>query len=94
MPFPQQNSRDFNRASIERIKPNQNGVYGLLKGVTWIYIGKGDIRQRLLDHLNGDIPCIIREQATHWVDEVTSDMDERERTLISEFNPLCNQRVG
>lgn len=94
MPFLQQNARMFNRANIERLRLNQYGVYGLVRGGTWIYIGKGDIRQRLLDHLNGDIPCIIREQATHWVDEVTSDMDRRERQLISEFNPLCNQRVG
>ncbi len=94
MPFPSQDTRIFNRANIERLTPNQDGVYGLLKTGILIYIGKGDIRQRLLDHLNGDIPCITREHPTHWVDEVTSNMDERERQLILEFSPICNQRVG
>lgn len=94
MPFSKQNPRTFNITNIERLDPNQDGVYGLYKKGTWIYIGKGDIRQRLLAHLDGDIPCIIREQATHWVADITSDMDERERQLISEFKPLCNQRVG
>lgn len=95
MPFPKENSsRIFNRANIEGLDPNQHGVYGLFKEGTWIYVGKGDIRQRLLDHLNGDIPCITREQPTHWIDEVTHDADERERQLILEFTPICNQRVG
>lgn len=94
MPFPQQDSPIFNRANIEKIDQNQYGVYGLFKKGTWIYIGKGDIRQRLLDHINGDNPCITREQPTHWVDEVTPDMDEREKQLILEFRPLCNQKVG
>ncbi len=94
MPFSQQSSRIFNRANVEGLGQNQYGVYGLLREGTWIYVGKGDIRQRLLDHLNGDIPCITREQPTHWVDEVISNMDERERQLILELNPVCNQRAG
>jgi hypothetical protein len=79
---------------IETLNPNQLGVYGLFKQGQWIYIGKGDIRQRLLDHLNGDNPCITRQAPTHFVAEVTPSMDERERQLISEFQPTCNQRIG
>ncbi len=94
MPFPPQDSRIFNRTNIEGVTPKLHGVYGLFRSGTWIYIGKGDIRQRLLDHLNGDNPRILNEQPTHWVDEVNSNMDERERQLILEFVPICNQRVG
>ena len=94
MPFPDQSPRVFNRANIETIRPNQKGVYGLFRQGLWIYIGKGDIRDRLLAHLNGDNPCIIRENPTHWVDEVTSNMDSRERQLIVELSPACNKRIG
>lgn len=54
MPFPQQNPLAFTRANIENLNPNQLGCYGLYIQGEWIYIGRGDIRQRLLDHLNGD----------------------------------------
>ncbi len=94
MSFPQQSSKIFNRANVLQTDPNQLGVYGLYREGTWIYIGQGDIRDRLLAHLNGDNPCITRERPTHWVGEVTSDMDARERQLILEYNPVCNQRVG
>lgn len=94
MPFSQQTSRAFYRTEIESLKKNQNGVYGLFKEGVWVYVGKGDIRQRLLDHLNGDSPCISREAPTHWVGEVTDDMDTRERQLIAELRPVCNQRLG
>jgi len=95
MPFIQQNPRPFDRPSIEALSPNQNGVYGLFKTGVWIYVGKGDIRQRLLDHLNGDNPCINRERPTHWVAEVfNADPSQREQQLITELSPLCNQRIG
>ena len=94
MPFPKQEPRVFDRANVERLNSNQRGVYGLFRKGQWIYIGKGDVRERLLAHLNGDNPCITRENPTHWVDVVTEDMDERERELILEFSPLCNQRLG
>ena len=94
MPFPQQDPRPFTRAGIEALNPNQLGVYGIFKQGQWIYIGKGDIRERLLDHLNGDNPCITRYVPTHFVAEITTNMDERERQLIMEFQPACNQRLG
>jgi excinuclease UvrABC nuclease subunit len=95
MPFPQQQPRLFTRASVESLNPNQIGVYGIFRQGTWLYVGKGDIRQRLLNHLNGDNPSIIREQPTHWVDEVTiGDPSLREKQLIAEFQPICNQRLG
>jgi hypothetical protein len=96
MPFIKQIPRLFIQRNIEAINPGQSGVYGLFKGGAWIYIGKGDIRERLLAHFGEDNSCIIRYQPTHWVDEVCVDpvMSAREKQLILECNPLCNQKIG
>jgi len=94
VPFNNNTVRPFTRAGIEAINPNQIGVYGLFKPKVWVYIGRGDIRDRLLKHLNGDNPCITREAPTSWIAEVTSNDVQRERELIAELNSVCNRRVG
>jgi hypothetical protein len=94
MPFPPQIPGIFDRPHVEAFGPNQLGVYGLFRESRWIYIGKGDIRQRLLAHLGGDNPRITRERPIHWVSEVTPNMDGREIQLIQELDPVCNQRIG
>lgn len=95
MPFIQQQSRAFNRFNVESLDPNQNGVYGIFRQGEWIYVGKGDIRQRLSDHLDGDIPCILRKNPTYWVDEIiVGDPSVREKQLILELQPSCNEKVG
>ena len=95
MPFIQQTPRIFVRQNIEVLNVNQIGVYGLFKQNEWVYIGKGDIRQRLLDHLNGDNLRITHQGPTHWVAEVTNgDPSTREQQLILECQPTCNCRVG
>lgn len=95
MPFVQQLPRAFTVQDVQSLSPNQNGVYGLFRQGVWIYIGKGDIRQRLLDHLGGDNPRISHEWPTNWVGEViVGDPTNREKQLIEELRPVCNQRVG
>jgi len=95
MPFVQQTPRSFTQQYVEALNPDQVGVYGLFKGNTWLYVGKGDIRQRLLAHLNGDNASITYHAPTHWVDEVIQgDPSKREQQLILELQPICNQRVG
>lgn len=95
MPFANQTPRPFIKSDVEDLKPNQIGVYGIFRSGKWIYVGKGDIRQRLLNHLNGDNECITRQLPTHWVAELTNgDPSEREKALILELQPTCNQRVG
>lgn len=95
MAFPANNPvRQFTRANVESLNPNQFGVYGIFRQGQWIYVGKGDIRARLLAHLTGDMPCILQSGPTHWVDEVTPYMDAREKQLILELTPSCNQKVG
>lgn len=94
MPFVQQTPRPFIKAEVLLLNENQIGVYGLFRQGQWVYVGKGDIRQRLLDHLNGDNLCINKQKPTHWVAELASNPDQREKQLITELDPVCNQRVG
>jgi hypothetical protein len=94
MPFPTQTPRVFTRAEIEKITPSQNGCYGIFREGVWIYVGCGDIRTRLLAHLNGDNPRITRERPTHYVDVVCDDYVTREKALILELDPVANRKVG
>ncbi len=94
MPFPQQSARAFTKQNIEAIRPGTIGVYGLFRPNAFIYIGRGDIRARLLSHLNGENPCITREKPTHYIDEVATNDENREKDLILEFDPICNKKVG
>jgi hypothetical protein len=94
MPFPQQQPRSSTRAGIEVLSPNQHGCYGIFRDGVRVYVGKGDIRARLLDHLNGGNPRITRERPTHYVAVVTADMDNEEKRLILALDPTANRRVG
>lgn len=97
--MPIQNSKvfGFTRQEIEALTPGQVGVYALFKPQVWIYVGKGDIRARLLAHFNGDNACITAQRPTSFQAEVIADqarMDAREKQLILELKPVCNERVG
>ena len=86
--------RPFNKESILTLDPNQNGVYGIFSYSSAVYIGSGDLRERLLAHLNGDNHCITQNHPKEWTAEVVSgDPKEREGELIREYNPVCNQVV-
>jgi hypothetical protein len=96
MAFVNQNPRQFVREAIEDLMSGQMGVYGIFRHDRWIYVGKGDIRSRLLAHLNGDNALILLQGPTHFVTELWSDphMSSREKELILECLPMCNQKVG
>ncbi len=97
MPFPAQQPRAFNRPNVEAINPGQAGCYGLFREGRWVYVGKGDIRARLLAHLGGDNSCITRGRPTHWVDwviPIKKEMDSTEKALIAELNTECNEKLG
>lgn len=99
MPFPPQDPRSFTRQGIEWLAPNQKGCYGLIQqkaaGPAWVYVGKADdVRARLLQHLNGDNPCINNYPPTHFLTEITQANDAREKMLIVEYDPHCNKKVG
>ena len=93
MPFPQQFARPFTREAIEPLTPNQYGVYGILNANGWIYIGRGNIRERLLAHLTGTdgIPGIRLNRPTRFMTEITGNDVARERELIVELDPVCNR---
>lgn len=80
---------------INMVPESAFGVYGIFN-TGWIYIGKGEIRNRLLAHLSGNDgnPCLLPSGPTHFVYEVTPFADSREKQLINEFLPPCNRRVG
>jgi hypothetical protein len=94
MPFPKQDSRPFTKDGIEWLAPNQNGVYGIFRSNAWVYVGRGDLRTRLLAAFNGENPRITRELPTHYVTLVTADDVSWEKALIVELNPIANQKVG
>lgn len=91
MPFATQDAQEFTRRNIQALAEGQMGVYGLRKEGTWIYVGSGDIRGRLVGHLNRDNNCIRFQAPTHLEYEVTDDYVNREKALIAELNPSCNR---
>lgn len=93
MPF-EYEMRSYTRENILTLKPNQNGVYGIFNDNLAVYIGSGDMRERLLAHLDGDNRCIIRHSPNFWTAEVFSgDPTRREGELIREYRPVCNKAV-
>jgi len=94
VPFPKQETRAFTKDGIEWLGPNQNGVYGIFRKDAWVYVGRGDLRTRLLAHFNGENPRITKEKPTGYVTEVTANDVSREKTLIVELNPIANRKVG
>jgi hypothetical protein len=94
MAFPPQTPRLFTKAAIEVLNPNQNGVYGIFREGCWIYVGRGDIRARLLSHVAGNNPAITAQRPTHFVASVTQNDVALERQLILELEPVANQKVG
>ena len=93
MPFTTK-MRPYTREEIERINPNQNGVYGIFRGDRAIYIGSGDIRDRMLKHIDDDNPCITQNTPNQWTASVISgDPTGREGELIQEYAPICNKQI-
>lgn len=79
---------------VRMLPPHSLGVYGLANRTSWLYIGKGIVRDRLLAHLRGDNPLILPHVPTQFVVEFTTDIDRREKELIYLLDPLANRRVG
>jgi len=94
MPFENDKPWLFNRQAIESFASSQTGVYAIYNAQKWIYIGRGDIRQRLLDHLAGDIPSINTNTPTHFRAEITGDSIKREKQLLREYAPACNPKLS
>ena len=93
MPFATK-MRLYTRVSIESLNPDQNGVYGIFQNNKPVYIGSGDIRARMLKHINGDNPCITQNNPNQWTAFLVSgDPTTKEGDLIREYRPICNKVV-
>ena len=88
---------NFTEQGIASYAPRSSGVYGIYNSGKWIYIGEaGDIEARLYAHLrrqSDQSACIHRNNPTHFAFEEVEAAKrvDRERALIRECNPVCNQ---
>jgi hypothetical protein len=97
MPFAHMTTSPFTRQVIEAIPPGTVGVYGIVSATAVIYVGKStDMRERMLAHLYGDNPAILRNSPVSWLGEIrlASEIDAREKQLILEYDPIANKKVG
>ena len=93
MPFVNE-MHPYTREDALRLTPNVKGVYGIFRGDKAVYIGSGDIGERLLAHLNGDNPCIISNTPDLWTGEIfAGDPTVREEELILSYDPICNRVI-
>ncbi len=86
----------FQLESILRNAPEASGVYGLFSAF-WIYIGAAEnIQARILKHLEGDDPCIVRYRPSGFAFELAAPRDRHHRRmfLMKELQPLCNREVS
>ena len=88
-------SRDYawNKGWIEFEAPNAQGVYWLrAKDGQTIFVGKGNIRQRLLSHWDhkkpGDLSIWSRNPAT-FAFELAAHPADLYAQLLRELKPLC-----
>lgn len=81
------------------IAPNEEGVYLIVdRDNNPIYVGRGNIRERLTSHYNRreDVDKCIWEEynPTHYYCEACSNSEEREKELIIQLKPPCNEKIG
>ena len=89
MRFPPQTPMPLDRATVEMIDEGQRGCYGLLEGKEIVFIGSGDIRERLLAHLNGE--GLGERRPTHWIGVVTPRCEAVVAELLAEYSPPGNR---
>ena len=94
---PEHPSFSFTRESILANAPAASGVYAIYNPRVWIYVGEtGDLKARLLEHLNGDNPCITRHAPTGFQLELCPAQQRlaRQNAVILRLNPVCNRSLG
>lgn len=93
MPFAPQDPKEYKRSGVMPLQDGEMGVYGLYKDDLCVYVGSGNIRGRLVGHLNRDNNCIGFQGPTKFVFEITNDYEARELDLRKELIPHCNPPV-
>ena len=97
VPWNNQNTFLYSMNSVLSSATQNSGVYGIFKPDQWIYIGEsGNIKQRLIQHLNRDNECIVRHGPTAFIFELclSGERVQRQDALILEFLPPCNTTLG
>ena len=89
--FAQQEHREFTQEAVRKYGPEKQGVYGLFREDTCVFVGKGHIRYKLYGHLAKDNVCINVAWPSHCVCEVTENADARWKELLLALNPGCNK---
>jgi hypothetical protein len=95
MNWDQQSTYPFNRTSVLRITSEVSGVYGLLNGNGWIYIGEcPNLQRALLECLSGQRPCILQFQPTVFVFELCPPKNRkpRQKALVQIYRPASNKK--
>lgn len=93
MPFPSQPPRPFTFKEVESLPAGVRGCYGLFNEEGCVYVGKGNLRARLLAHLKGGMSeeahCIRRHAPTWFLCEETENFVVRHMGLVVEYQPFC-----
>ncbi len=92
MPF-QGDNRPFSRKDVMAFPGFRPGVYGIFKDNTALFVGNsGDIKARMLRHVNNDNPNITASGPNLWMAEIMAGagqakIEERQKQLIDEYKP-------
>ncbi|MSO89696.1 MAG: hypothetical protein EXQ89_07000 [Rhodospirillaceae bacterium] len=86
--------RPYAMLDVTKVGAGQVGVYGLFSRGACVYVGVGDIREKVLGHLIGDSAAIGRAAPDQWTAEITPNHAARAKALIAELNPTCNRKAG
>lgn len=94
MPF-QGEQRPYNRKDVMAFPGFRPGVYGIFKDGIALFVGNsGDIKARMLRHVNNDSPNITANEPNIWYAEIMAGagqarIEERQKQLIAEYTPVC-----
>ena len=94
MPF-QGEKRPYNRKEVMAFPGFRHGVYGVFKDNVALFVGNsGDIKSRMLRHVNGDNPDITANAPNVWFAEIMAGagqaaIEARQKQLVEEYKPTC-----
>ncbi len=86
--------RPYTMLDVTKVSAGQVGVYGLFSRGTCVYVGVGDIREKIVGHLTGDSTVIARASPDQWTAEITPNHTARLKALVAELKPACNRKAG
>jgi hypothetical protein len=80
---------------VQTITRDIRGCFALLAGTTVVCVGKADhLPSRLLAHLKDLKPWLLQHGVTTWIGVACTDIEAMKKTLVCEYRPPCNDRLG